>query len=211
MHFLFSRIVVLGASLTILSGCVGTAPSRFYVLSSLTGPKIETQAGADERRLAIGIGPIEFPEYLDRPQIVTRVSANELKLSEFHQWAEPLKDNFSRALAENLSILLSTDRIAVFPWRGSTPIDYQVAVEVTRFDGEPARDVSLIARWTVYEAKGKRVLLTRKSNLSVPTGASGYEALVFSQSRVLANLSREIADALKDISHRDLPSFLKSN
>jgi len=72
------------------------------------------------------VGPVELPEYLDRPQIMTCESRNELQFAEFDRWAGSLEKAFSRVLAVNLSILLSTDRVAVYPWK-TTPIDHQVA------------------------------------------------------------------------------------
>jgi len=89
---LFPRftVITLICSLTVLGGCASTEPSRFYILHSLSGSEAETQIAAAENGVAIGIGPIELPEYLDRPQIVTRLSKNELQLAEFDQWVEPL-------------------------------------------------------------------------------------------------------------------------
>jgi hypothetical protein len=37
-------------------------------------------------------------------------------LGEFDQWAAPLQDTFVRVLAENLSLLLGTDRVLLHPW-----------------------------------------------------------------------------------------------
>jgi uncharacterized lipoprotein YmbA len=132
---------------------------------------------------------------------VTRVSQNELRLSEFDQWGEPLKNNFSHVLAENLSILLCTDNIDFFPWRRrNIPIDYQVAMEVTRLDGKLGENALLRARWTLLGGDGKKVLLKRQSSFSELTGTQDHEALVSAQSRALADLSREIAEAIKTLS-----------
>jgi hypothetical protein len=101
--------------LMLLAACAtGTsAPSRFYVLAPLEAPEAEPQLAPGERCLAIGIGPVEIPAYLDRPQIVTRLSNNELNLAEFDKWAEPLRDNLIRVLAENISSLLCTEPITI--------------------------------------------------------------------------------------------------
>ena len=101
----------------VLAGCVGTNPSqpaRFYMLSPTNDTKTPAQANIGEGRITIGIGPVEIPEYLNRAQIVTRVSPTELKLAEFDRWAEPLNNNFSRVLAENLTSLLYNDPVAFF-------------------------------------------------------------------------------------------------
>jgi uncharacterized protein len=102
-------LVTLVASLLGLGACAST-PSRFYVLNTL--PASETvPATAAERGPVIGVGPITLPKYLDRPQIVTRASRNQLALGEFDRWAEPLQDNVLRVLAQNLMLLIPTDHI----------------------------------------------------------------------------------------------------
>jgi uncharacterized lipoprotein YmbA len=169
-------------------------------LSPLGISEAETKPGAAGHGVAIGVGPIKLPEHLDRPQIVTRTSRNALELAEFDRWAGSLQDDFSRVLAENLSILLSTDRISVYPWRKSVPIEYRVVVDVTLFDGRLGESASLIARWTVFRGHDKKVLFMQTSRISEPAGAQGYGAMVAAQSRALGHLSREIAKAIKTIS-----------
>ena len=199
MRFLLSRLTVLTivALLMHLAGCASSAPTRFYVLSPLASSKAESQDLKDEGCIAIGIGPVELPAYLDRPQIVTRLSENELNLAEFDKWAEPLKDNFSRVLVENLSTLLCADTISIFPWKGPTPIDYQVEVTVIRMDGNVGGNASLVARWAIFRENDRKMLLTRQSSFSRLLSSESYKALVSAQSRAIADLSREIAEAIK--------------
>lgn len=193
-------LVTLGASL--LGGCVGgkSKPSKFYVLSSLPSSDAQKQVAAAEQGIAVGVGPVVLPHYLDRAHIVTRASPNQLDLAEFDRWAESLQDNFVGVLTENLSILLATHHVAVFPWDGSTPIDYQVAVDVTRFEGDADGNALLIARWSIFGKGGRELLVRRRSSFSEPAGAGDYEALVSAMSRTLANLSREIASAIETVS-----------
>ncbi len=195
-------VFVLGLSLIVPSGCLnlggGTKRStRVYMLSALSSGEGQKETHSNKGGVVIGLGPFEFPEYLNRPQIVTRVSPNELKAAEFHRWAEPLKENFSRVLAENLSVLLFTDRIIPYPQKKSTPTDYQVTVDVVRFDGNLGGDASLIARWTVLGDDGEKVLWVKKSSFSEATDGRGYEELVSAESRLAGALSEEIADAIK--------------
>jgi uncharacterized lipoprotein YmbA len=202
MHHLFSRVtlIALGWLLMVIAGCAGiTAPSRFYVLSSLPGSGDRAPVSANENIIAIGIGPVEVAQYLDRPQIVTRVSPNELKIAEFDKWAEPLKDSFSRVLAENISSLLRKAPVAVLPWRGSKPIDYRVEVEVIVLDGSLGGNASLVARWAIFGEDDRKMILSRKSSFSEPVNGQNYEAFVSAQSRAVAGLSYEIAEAIKKI------------
>ena len=116
--------IILCGSPLFLAGCAGLGKgtekaSKFYVLDSLLQSETAGQLPTGREGVAVGVGPLKFPELLDRPQIVTRTTRNEVKLAEFQRWAEPLDVNFASTLAENLSLLLSSDRVAVFPWRRS--------------------------------------------------------------------------------------------
>jgi hypothetical protein len=198
-------MITLAAFLVGLAGCVnlgsGTQQTtKFYVLNSLYSAKgeIEPQTTVDGK--VIGIGPVDIPEYVNRPQIITRTSTNELEVAPFARWAEPVETNLSRVVAENLTVLLSTDRVIVYPWKGTVTIDYQVSLEVTRFDGVLGGPVSMRARWTVLGDNGAEVLLRKQSSLSTHAEAETYEALVAAQSRLLADLSRQIAQGIQAVS-----------
>jgi uncharacterized lipoprotein YmbA len=198
MHLLIKLTAyVLCPLLIIIGGCSRTQTARFYTLNALTDAQPGTQAVASDRDIAVGLGPIRLPKYLDRPQIVTRVSPNEVRFAAFERWAAPLAGGFSSALAENLSLLLGTDRIVPYPWKSTTPIDCRVEIDVSRFDGKPGDSVLLQSQWIVFSEDRRRVLGTKTSTFREPVGGKGYEAFVSAQSRALAALSREIADAVR--------------
>jgi uncharacterized lipoprotein YmbA len=187
---------ILGICLMVFSGCASTPPSRFYILHSLAAPESSSQHETHTQAIAIGLGPVKVPDYMDRPQIVTRTSQNELKLADFDRWASLPREDVARVMGENLASLLNTDRIYYYPWMPNTPLDYSIAVEVIRFDGTPGGNVVLHAQWTIWEDGGKKILTTRSSAVEEQTGAESYEALVAAMSRAVAALSRDIAGAI---------------
>jgi uncharacterized lipoprotein YmbA len=166
-----------------------------YVLTPLAEDTAAPSA-LPQRRLALGVGPVALPRYVDRPQIVTGRASHELQAAPFEQWAEPLRDNVVRVLATNLSLLLGTDRVAIFPWKSPGPMDYQVLVEVTHFLGDVGGDATLVALWSLVGKQGQDVLVSQKSVLRVSTTGPGYEALAAALSQLVANLSREIAASI---------------
>jgi hypothetical protein len=194
---IYQGIVLFVIALLVAGGCARTQPSKFYLLQPLPAPGTESSASANRQEFAVGIGPVELPKYLDRPQIVTRTSESEVKLSEFNRWAEPLQDNFTRVLAENLAALLPTDRIEIFPFRDSMAITYQVTVVVLSFVSEPGGNAVLSAWWTLLEEGGNKVLVTKRSTVSVPAGGEEYSAMVSAQTQAVAKLSEEISSAIK--------------
>lgn len=203
MHRLFPprHLLTLGLLLLVLTGCASTPPTQFYILPSLAGSGTTPLSAADNRDLTIGVGPVILPPYLDRPQIVTNASRAKLTLAEFDHWAAPLHDIFSRALAENLSLLIPTDRVVLHPWPRSTEINYQVVVEVTRFDGPATGAAVLTARWSILDANGKELAM-RKSSLNASAGRQDYEAMVTAMSRTLEGLSHDIATTLLTVAQK---------
>ncbi len=190
-------VLIMGASIVVQSGC-GTSPhSRFYILSTPDSP--EAKAPADDRCLSLGIGPIDIPDYLDRPQIVTRTTPSEIFLAEFDRWSESLKDNITRVLAKNLSLMLCTKTVAVFPWNVGTPIDYRIEIRVLRLDGSLGGDVFLDASWMVLSGDRTRLLFSKDSNFAETTGGKDYNSFVVAESRALRHLSGEIAEAIRTL------------
>ncbi len=198
--------VILLAFSYLMAGCTfigGTQqPTKNYVLNSLYSEEIETQAVADLNDIGILVGPIRMALYLDRSDIVIRDSQNQIRLAEFSQWAGPLQENFSRVLAENLSVLLATDSVGIFPGTRAMLFDFNVTVNVTRFDGIPGEKADLRARWGILDKNRKKMLFENHSVLSQPTEDDSMEALIAAESRTLADLSREIAEAIKTLAER---------
>jgi uncharacterized lipoprotein YmbA len=78
-------------------------PSRFYTLMPLPRAEQSRAFDTDETNSQfLAVGPIRFPGYLAREQIVVRGAQNRLDISENDRWAEPLEENFARVLSQNL-------------------------------------------------------------------------------------------------------------
>jgi uncharacterized lipoprotein YmbA len=192
--------VTLGASLMV-GGCA-SQPSRFYLLSASPSTETASPGTSGQQGPTIGVGPVTLPRYVDRPQIVTRTSPYEIKVAEFDRWAEALDANFSRVLAENLSILLPSARVVMPPWPRAAPIDYQISVDVTHFLSQVGGDSVLIADWTLFKGEGQDALTSGKSRFSAAPGGQDYAAIVAAMSQTVASLSREIATAIKGVESR---------
>jgi uncharacterized protein len=189
-----SVAVVMGA-LAGLAACATSQDTRFYVLTPLpAGARAADVVGG--RSPVIGLRPVGLPEHLDRPQIVTQVGENRLHLAEYDRWAASLRDNITRVLAEDLTLLVPAERVLVFPWVREGPIDREVTVSVIRLDGVLGGACSIVAEWTVFPRGGREPLLARTSSHSEPAG-DGYAGLVSAQSRLIAALARDIAAALR--------------
>jgi uncharacterized protein len=203
-HAGYHRLRSLAITLLLAAaGCTVLAPqkdeSKFYLLTPIpVGASTAMSPVNPGRELSIGIGPVTFPGYLKRSEIVTRTSDDQLVLSENQRWAESLDANFQSVLAQDLSQMLATQRIVIFPWYGTTHIDYQVEIQVSRFDASSDRQSRLTARWSIKNgANGNILFATETTNTSAVAGddLAGSAAL----SRDVAELSREIANRIREL------------
>jgi uncharacterized lipoprotein YmbA len=178
------------------AGCGLLAPepgtTRFFILTPVKPP---STPATDSLRLALGLGPIRFPDYLKRTQFVTRTGPNSVRVSESDRWAEPLDASFRQVMALNLARLVGTDQIVLFPWYSSTHIDYQVELDVSRFDTDTTGTAHLVARWMVRDTHG-RALISQSSNLTAQAPTADPAAAAGALSQVLGELSREIASVI---------------
>lgn len=184
-----------------LSGCATTKPTSFYMLQPIATVPADTMRVSTTTPVALGVGPVELPHYTDRPEIVTRGDGNRLDMAEFSQWGEPLDDNVTRVLAENLSMLLPTQKAEVFPWKRAADIDYQVTVEVSRFDATLGGDAVLAARWQIRDDRTGKEIVARKSSFTFPSVTSDHVGAVAAMNRALDALSVEINEALVLVAH----------
>lgn len=172
--------------------------SRFFTLTAIPDAEEHARAiSAAPLGGSLGIGPVVFPGYLDRQEIVFRSGRNELRISANDRWAEPLEQNFSRVLAHNLLALLDPERVESFPWQLKRKPNYQVRLEVLRFEGNARQDVMLRARWTVIDTGTGAAVDWRESNISRRVKGQTTDALVAALSEALADLSRDIAAAVR--------------
>jgi uncharacterized protein len=194
------RKTLLGWMCLAAFGCSPLAPrqdlSKFYLLAPITSG---TAATSTNGNLVIGVGPVEFPEYLQRPDIVTRTSPTEIDVSTNNFWGEPLDKNFNRVLRENLALLLNTQNIKAYPWPRNSSINYQVKVSVQRFEKTAAGQSETIVRWVIEDGFSGKALYASETRASTPIAAGdpvGSSAL----SDNLATLSEAIATEIESLS-----------
>jgi len=198
------KFVAIGLVLILamaLSGCIGgsSKPSKFYLLRSMESAKPDNALAKEKKSVSLLIGPITLPAYLDRNQFVTRAAGNELVIAEFNRWGEPLKDSFYRVLLEDLSLLLGSAEVYAYDRSGSISTEYQVVIDVTRFDSLPEKEACLTVFWRILENDGKLPLVSRKSVFREPVRSGDMEAVVAAQNQILNQFSREIAETVQSL------------
>ncbi len=184
-------IAILAA---LLSACA-SPPSRLYTLTGSLPP------GGPSRDIAVSVGPVSIPSEVDRPQFVVNEGPYRVRLDETRRWAAPLQDAIAGVLVANLSALLGTTRVTRFPATAATDADYRVGIEVQSFESVPDSAATLVAVWRIRRTDGDKTV-TGRTSVREPVSGADYDALAAAHSRALETLSREIAEALKDLDRR---------
>ena len=202
MQFIVPRpntVFIIFLSLA-LAGCLGgQSPStNFYMLSALSPSPAGISPVSAEARIHIGLETVVMAEYLNRNEIVLNLDNTIYQLAEFNQWAEPLNDNMTRVLEENLTNLLQDDSIEVFmASESSIPLDYRLEVDVLRLDGNLGDQVRLVVQWALLEAEEDDLILMRRSEYLDKVADETVKELVLAKSRTVEKLSRDMAAAIR--------------
>jgi hypothetical protein len=187
----------------LLAACSTTPVVKYYTLDPGFDIQPDNFQAVSGGALAIGVGPVELPKFLDRPQIVTRKSQYRIAVSEFHRWAGSFSEDFLQVLAKNISMLLPAVRVSAYPWTDRFSPSFRISLAVDQFDGRFGGDVVLSVTWSVWNQKDANGPVIRHTRIKEPVSAENYDALVEAQSRAIATLSRAIVDEIARVSNRD--------
>lgn len=177
-------------------GCLGKSPAvRHYAMSPVSGPALARIPG-----LVVGLGPVSFPRYLERPQLVTRRDRTELVFEEFHRWAGGFESNVVGVLAQNLSARLGGAPVLLDPEVSPLPVGYRVAVDIQQFEGRLGGKLALRARWAVRETRGGMRAWTGNSSLLQSVAGDDVPSLVAAHDALLGRLADAIAGRIADAS-----------
>jgi uncharacterized protein len=184
----------------LLAGCLSvpySPSSRFFTLQPIKETSNMELAGSVNLDGAIlGVGPVTIPEYLNRPQIVTKNADNTIEFAQFDRWAEQLDTGTARLIAKNLFLLLPKVNVELFPWNSAIPIKYQIIIEVLQLDCRLGGEAAMVSQWSVIDVKNKKALLTKRSEYKKPVTGKNYSAVVQAVSSVCESLSQDIAQGL---------------
>lgn len=178
-----------------LIGC-GTSPSsRYFYLEPM-----ELTAGSKATEAALlAVGPLHFPEYLDRPQFVTRTDSAQMSIDEYSRWAEPLDKATPRIIAANLSGLTESVSAIGHGQNSFVQFDYRLVGHVLQFDSDSQGRVLLVVKWRLQDADGNSVIpQTTGRYLEKAEDPSRVESVVEAMNAALLAFSKDIAGALEE-------------
>ncbi len=161
-------------------------PMNYYLLESMS----ETPNNYSGKTLDIDIELTNFPNYLDRLQIVTSNNNNGIDFSDSKRWAEPLQENLIQIIRENIALLLPGANISVSPWKTSSSDAIKVKLMVNKFSGKMGDHTQVDIRWIIIKSDKKSIQghFTDQQPIS-----NDYRSLVVGLNTGANNLSLSLA------------------
>ena len=188
------RVPILSAAAAALlaSACASSPPVRYYVLTAIpAGTPLATPADMVPVRLE----RLTIPTELDRSELLRRMDATRVDLLEDDRWAAPLDDMIRRVLTSDLAARLPPGRVTDPNEPPGSEHRQSLAVDIQRFDGDPACAVTLRAVWVLKKPEGSSVRGSEEERIASGT-CSGAASLPPAMSQALAQLSDRLAAVL---------------
>lgn len=184
-----------------LAGCLSLPNSpmsptpRFYMLSAISDAQVIKKINI-KPGLIIGVGPVKIPEYLDRPQMVTKDSLGILKFDEFNRWGESLDLGIARVMREDLTLMLPGAKLTLYPYNPAMAVKYQVNLELVQLDSALDGDMLLVVQWVVVDVQNLKIMTIKRSEFRAPIIPPNDSGLAKTLSTMSASLSSQIAQTL---------------
>ena len=196
--------VALSMSVLLLPGCLGRSPEvGHFVL----GAGVAAEQSADGLSdLAVLVGPVRLPAYLERPQIARLERGGEVELDEFNRWLGGFKENLLRSLSLDLAARLGSVKVVAHPSAAPFPFDYRVRLHVDDFVF--VRDEGAIRariRWALTRAGSGDPAGLFVLERTVPVDSDSAENLVAAHVTVLSDLASKIATEMAHIERLSSP------
>lgn len=172
----------------LLASCASPEPDIF-ALASLPGTTVTSAFSNIEVRQPGLAG------YLDRSDIVRKLSDYQLSTNSQQRWAAPLGDMIGRVLAADLSQRLLGSSVYTETGAISADPGARVEVDIRRFDPDSSGTLVLEAAYAIEMGSGHRPLAARDVRLTAAAGV-GAAQQVAAMSHLLAQLADRIAGDL---------------
>ncbi|KPK39424.1 MAG: hypothetical protein AMJ69_05640 [Gammaproteobacteria bacterium SG8_47] len=182
-------LVVLAVAV-ILTACGTSPPVRYYGFAARPS---ETGTWQSVGAIDVALGPVRLANYLDRPEIATRVSDEELRFSEVNRWAGRLGEETLVALTHALPELLPRATVVAEASPAASAARYRVELVVNRFDGQLDGELLLDADWAVTERATAEVVAAGQSVVRQPVSGQSYDALVRAHGVAVKQLAKDVA------------------
>jgi len=196
----FTGVGIVLMLVALSAGCLGRSPAAdHFVLGSNGLLSIDRRAP----ELAVLIGPVRLPAYLDRPQMARMRSGGEVELDEYARWLGGFETNFLRAVSLGVARQLGSIRVTTFPSSAGFPFDAQIRIYIDDLVVVDDESLRVRIRCALLREESGAPPVFFLHEVSIPLEDDSTEGVVNAHDKALASFVGQIVAELALI-HRHL-------
>lgn len=182
-----TKAAIVAILIMAMVGCGHSPPVRYITLNAetVTTPLTTTQVQP------VQLTAVHIPAELDRLNVVTQISANQLVIHDTDRWGAPLGQMMRRTLAQDLLTRLPAGSF-VLPDAPAPPNTRTLVVTVLSWDADAKGTLTLQVAWTLLSGQPSQAVLTQQVTLTSVI-ANGDAA---SQAAAMSHLLGQLADRI---------------
>ena len=182
------RWPVLGFAV-LLAACGSSPKTQFYTLDPVPPPAAR-QAAAPP--VPVQVMAVHIPPTLDRQEMVRETAPHQLDVSDQNRWGGALDNMVQRVLTQDLAQRLPPSSV-VLPQEPAPARHNAIVVDILQFDEDAGGMVVFDGSWSLTASDSDKPLTSRHVRLSAHAASNSYSDQVAAMSKVLGDLSDNIA------------------
>lgn len=186
-----ARFWVVTFSIVIGLGCSRSPDVHYFTL----GSEITSAESDRAPDLAVLIGPIRLPAYLERPKLARRAGGGEVEFDEFNRWLGGFESNLATALAAEIRRGLGSIRVVAYPTSAPFPMDYSIRLHVDEWIVDESNTLQVRIRWALVGSDSSPPELADYETTISLSGRSD-ESVVDAHDAALSELAGQLANAI---------------
>lgn len=191
------RPIFISVCLLGLTACVNTAPtpdSFYYVLEpvpvtskNMAAPQDDSNTSLAKPAAIVKLMPLNVPDYLNQPNLVLKLEDHQIKIANYHFWAEDLRTSTHRILVNETNARSETTRYA----KRCIDCD-ELTITIDHFYPTESGDVFLAGSFEIAKRDGTSQYADFKFNRNISEG--GYNAAVAKMRMLLNDLAQRVTE-----------------
>ncbi|HKT29628.1 PqiC family protein [Dyella sp.] len=185
-----SSAAIVGFLLASITGCAHSPPTRYVTLSAepASSPRMTTLQ-------PIQLTAVHIPAELDRPEVVTQDSANQLTVHDNDRWGAPLAPMMRRTLAQDLLARLPANTF-ILPDAPAPPGTRTLVVTVLNSEADANGTLTLQVSWALLSGHPSHATQTQQLTLTANMMSGDAAAQAAALSQLLGQLADRIAASI---------------
>lgn len=184
---MFVKTLFTFLALFALVGCINTqqAPETFYYILDST-PQSALQTTTQRTGDAVNhmkVNPVVLPDYLNQPNLVLKLSDHQIKIANYHFWAEDLRQSIQQVLINDLNLSNSDTTFSKICTGACNTLD----ITIDHF--YPTEEGDVLLAGTYYQSDIRSV---KRFVLKKTLSTGGYDEAVPAMRALLSDLASQI-------------------